>query len=157
VASWGQWIKDTVQYAAQPSLGNYDPPGWVSGRSTDIAYNGPVGGACGLPGCPSNICINTGTDLGEYCSRKCDEVSTCPGGFECDADLGLCADAPKPPDSSSGTGPSIDASPGAIGITRASAGGCSLSPGPDPTTPIPWKTAALFAVALGALGRRRRR
>lgn len=147
VFGWGQWMKDTVLYAAQPSIGNYPPPGWAQGLSTDPAYGGTVGVPCDSAECTSFICINTGTDLGEYCSRKCDEINVCPAGFECNADLGLCAHKPEPKPE-----PKDDETKDGAG----QGSGCTVSR-LDPTTPIPWKTGASIVAAVGLLAFRRRR
>jgi MYXO-CTERM domain-containing protein len=148
VFGWGQWVKDVVLYAAQPAIGNYDAPSWASGKSTDPSFGGAVGVACTAPECTSKVCINTGTDLGEYCSHKCDAINTCPDGFDCNADLGLCSQTPKPvvktepdPSNQDNTG---------------SEGSCSLAE-LDPTKPVPWKTGAIALGALGAMALRRRR
>lgn len=146
VFGWGQWMKDVVLYAAQPAIGNYPAPPWATGASTDPAFGGAVGVPCAANECTSKICINTGTDLGEYCSHKCDASNTCPDGFECSADLGLCAHKPEPkPD------PNDDETP-----NNASAGGCGVA-SLDPTKPVPWKTGALILGAVGVLALRRRR
>ncbi len=148
VLGWGQWIKDVVLYAAQPAIGNYPAPGWANGASTDPAFGGTVGAPCGSAECTSNICINTGTDLGDYCSHKCDALNACPDGFECAADLGLCKDKPAPkPDPQDDDDEQQQ---------ETKAGGCGLA-APDPTKPIPWRSGALLVGAVGVLALRRRR
>jgi len=148
VYGWGQWLKDVVLYAAQPAIGNYPAPAWTSGKSTDPAFGGSVGVPCPEASCTSKICINTGTDLGEYCTHKCDDVNTCPDGFACSADLGVCTH--KPPTKTSKPKPEANDDEG------GTEPGCAVS-APDPTKPIPWKTGAILAGAVGAMALRRRR
>ncbi|MEZ4309079.1 MAG: S1 family peptidase [Polyangiaceae bacterium] len=148
VFGWGQWMKDVVLYAAQPAIGNYEPPPWANGFSTDPAFGGEVGVKCDDATCTSSICINTGTDLGEYCSRKCDAINVCPDGFECSVDLGLCAHKPEPKPE-----PKPDPKDEE---NNSSEGGCGVA-SPDPTKPIPWKTGGLLLGAIGVLALRRRR
>lgn len=150
VFGWGEWLKGVVLYAAQASVGNYPAPGWSLGLNTDVTYSGTVGAKCDSPECTAHICINTGTDLGEYCSRKCDDINTCPEGFECNKDLGLCADKPDPkPDPKPEPEPEPE-NPKDGGI---SCGVTAL----DPTKPIPWRSGSLVLGAIGVLAFRRRR
>jgi MYXO-CTERM domain-containing protein len=149
VFGWGEWLKGVALYAAQEAVGNYPAPPWAYGLSTDPTFNGPVGGACDAPECTSHICINTGTDLGEYCSRKCDALHVCPEGFECNTNLGLCADKPDPKPEAKPEEEENEAT-----IQKAS--GCAVS-SLDPTKPIPWRSGTLLATAVGLLALRRRR
>lgn len=155
VFGWGQWLKDVVLYASQPSIGNYVPPPWASGKSTDPAYNGPIGAPCDAA-CISGICVTPDN----YCSNKCDAVNVCPDGYDCNADISVCVKRPPPePDPDPDNDPDPD--PDDDGKDNqnnddGSSGSCAVS-APDPTKPIPWKTGAIIAGAVGALALRRRR
>jgi MYXO-CTERM domain-containing protein len=142
VFGWGQWIKDTVVYAA--GLGNYPPPPWATGWPTDPAYGFPVGAPCSQPAdCPSNACYDG------YCTRLCVDAAPCPDGFQCDAGAGnICVQNPQP---STGSGKGTTDG-GAVDDSS----GCAMDA--DPTKPVPWFVGAVFVgLALAAQRRRSRR
>ena len=148
VFGWGQWIKDVTNYAA--GLGGYAPPPWASGKSTDPAYNAPVGAPCDAA-CISGICV---TPEG-YCSSKCDDLNPCPDDYECNPDLVVCTKKPAPVDEEPKDKPKKATKKG-DDANNAAAVSCAVS-APDPTKPIPWKTGAILVGAVGALALRRRR
>ena len=141
--SWGQYLKETVYYAAE--IGGYDAPLWVYGQPTDPWYNTPVGGDCVENNC--SVCY-----AGE-CTRYCiDEVHACPKGYKCDAvDEGkICKrieeEEPEPDDADDGNG-----------ADTAEGDGCSAGGTEDPTNPVPWKPALSLALVGLALVRARSR
>jgi MYXO-CTERM domain-containing protein len=143
VHSWSEWIRQTALYAAEQ--GGYEPALWAQGQPTDPWWNGPVGGDCAENAC--SVCWS------DECTRYCVGDFACPDGYQCeqikDDGTALCTEipAPEPP-------PSDDADPA---DDDGEDGGCSLAaPSDDPTTPVPWRLAAL-GVALASLSRRRRR
>jgi hypothetical protein len=155
VFGWGQWIRDTVKRAASPGVGNYDAPEWAHGRSTAAEYNGPCGGACDAAECTSHVCVPASENPGNYCSRKCDALNTCPDGYDCNDSLGICTQ--RPPANLTSDPGVRPTSADAAGADSAEGASCSYSPDLDPTKPVPWKLGALFTAACFALGLRRRR
>lgn len=146
VFGWGEWIKNTVVYAA--GLGGYPPPPWATGWPTSPEYNGTVGSACGSPECVSGICL-----VGEpsICTRKCDVATPCPDGFVCDdVNLHVCVAAP-PPDPVEEPDPEDNPK-------NQAGNGCSVSSpgGEDPTKPIPWKMGFVVVAGLLVWARKRR-
>jgi hypothetical protein len=132
VHAWRDWIMEAGLAAAE--AGDYAPPHWALGRSSDPAFAFPVGGECQDDAdCASQTCIEDATR--SYCTRACADVGPCPEGFTC-AD-GACARIPDPPSADGG---------GEAG----GGGGCASSrhgggvPG-----------AAVVALALAVLARRR--
>ncbi|MDP6945514.1 MAG: trypsin-like serine protease, partial [Myxococcota bacterium] len=76
VSPWGEWIKDTVVYAA--GLEGLDVPAWAMGWPTHPDYAHAIGGWCaGASDCDSGLCA------GGICTRKCADVAPCPTGFYC--------------------------------------------------------------------------
>lgn len=134
VSGWGQWIMDSAVHAAM--VGGYDPPSWALGYPTDPVFSFPIGGACDDT-CASGICLDN------ECTRECNDVATCPDGYDCtpfnDTQSACEKQAPpakKPP-------------------TTTTTTTCSTAPGADPTNPVPWFSGVALAVVIGALGRRR--
>jgi hypothetical protein len=136
VLGWAEWLKTTTVRAA--ALGGYEPPPWATGFPTDPAYVADVGGSCHEPAdCPANACLD------DTCSRPCNEVASCPGGYSCEGAPGFCAKIPE-----------IHAYKDEDDSASAS---CCVLPGPDPTRPGPWLIGAGSAAALAVLRRRRGR
>jgi hypothetical protein len=139
IQPWAQWIKDTATHAAE--LGGYQAPPWVTGWPTDPAYSMPIGDSCDTKNpatCASGRCIYDG--FSKYCTRLCNELAPCPGGWSCKTDtagLGVCFQDPPPPEDKPAP---VDSS-------------CSMAVGPS--NPTPWYSAALV-LGLVALGFRRR-
>jgi hypothetical protein len=137
VFSWAAWIKQTAQHAAE--LGAYTAAPWVAGYPTDPVYGDPVGGACGTPACPSNLCL--ADDAGSYCTRLCEAAAPCPSGYTCETvqSLQICQRVqPLAPD----------------GPRPRPHSGCSVL-GSD-AKPAPWFSGACVA-AMALLRRRSRR
>ena len=148
VFGWGQWVKDTTLYAA--SIGGYAPPPWASGKTTDPAYNGAVGAPCDAA-CVSGICITPEN----YCSSKCDAANLCPAEYDCSPELTVCVKRPPPVEEQPEEKPE-EKPKEKSNANNSAAVSCAVS-APDPTKPIPWKTGAIIAGAVGAMALRRRR
>jgi hypothetical protein len=143
VHSWGSWISQTVQHAAQ--LGNYPAPPWSMGWPTDPAFSDPIGGACGDPtSCPSNLCLQD--EVGSYCTRRCETQAPCQSPYTCETiqSVEVCQ-RPLPVTTMPPTG-GPNATPG----VRS---GCEMAAA-EPTKPVPWFVGACLA-ALALLRRRR--
>jgi MYXO-CTERM domain-containing protein len=140
VEAWADWIKSTAVHAAE--VGGYTAPAWATGWPTDPELNYVPGDACLMPtDCASNRCVTNGTD--QYCTRLCTDAAPCPDGFLCQPDANgenVCTLPPPPP-------------PYPV-ETANDSGSCRVSV--DPTKPVPWR-ASVFALALVALGLRRRK
>lgn len=133
---WADWIKETTVYAS--GLASLDPPPWANGFPTDPQFNHPVGEACtSLDACPSGACLNG------YCTRACNELATCPDGYQCSTDF-WCEQAPDDVIVENET------------PTRVVSGGCNVArPRQDPTKPIPWEIVGLALGAAALVSRRR--
>ncbi|WP_437733388.1 trypsin-like serine peptidase [Sorangium sp. So ce1335] len=144
VYGWAEWIKETTVRAA--GMGGYAAPRWATGFPTDPVFSAEIGGACEQPAhCETNACLDG------YCTRPCDAIATCPGGYECHAELGFCAKLPEPPPSEDEVKDGEDAE------DEASGGSCSINnPRPDPTKPVPWLLGAAGLGAVTTLRRLRR-
>lgn len=140
VAGWGQWIKDTVVYAA--GLGGYTAPPWSMGFPTDPAFTAAVGDACTQP----SDCKATGLCWDSYCTRPCNDQAACPDGYDCVPNGGMSLCQLSTP-AGQGAGGGGDTSGG--GATKK--GGCSATPSGDGNAA--W---AAIAVALAAVAARRR-
>jgi MYXO-CTERM domain-containing protein len=141
VFGWAQWLKDTTLYAA--SLGGYAAPAWASGFPTDPAYVAEVGGACtAAEQCGANACLNG------YCTRPCNAIAACPGGYTCEGEPGFCAKVPEQPASAEAEPEEDDSS---------AAASCSAVPGHGATKRTSWFTGAAMLSALAMLRRRRER
>ena len=101
--------------------------------------------------CQSTICV--GAAGGQFCSSDCSADPTCPEGYTCQDAGGrkVCAPAPAPAPSTTATStaPASGAAP-----ATASSGGCSVGATREDAS---WLPFAGVAIALAAIGARRRR
>lgn len=120
-----------------------------------------LGEACKLiVDCESRLCKNRPDDGSLVCSQACSASKACPSGYECVDKFCFTPSAPEPPAPAPSTPPApAPGDPGAAAgpiTTTTTTTGCSAAP--DPTKPVPWRTVAGLAAALGlTLLRRRRR
>jgi MYXO-CTERM domain-containing protein len=144
---WADLIRQTAQTAA--TAGGYTPPDWAGAAATDggTASPGSEGNPCKTNDeCDSKNCQSSdGTN--SFCVATCDPSSpSCDDGYACSADQNGGNDCFP-------TAPAA-----AAGSTTTTKSGCSVSAAHGPTSPVPWKTAAvLFGLALVAVRRRRSR
>lgn len=138
VQSWGDWIKQTAQHAAD--VGGYTAPSWVTGWPTDPAFSAPIADtdSCASATCASNICL--ADDAGSYCTRQCEDAAPCPDGYTCETidSSQICQRVAQP------------------APAPKSSGGCSVQPA-EPTRPVPWSLALGLSLGALAVTRRRRR
>jgi MYXO-CTERM domain-containing protein len=126
--------------------------GTTTGAGGAATGTNPTGSMC----TDSNQCLGGAciSDQGyQYCTQKCGSDADCPvsAGYKCSTStsgVGVCVATNLTPAGASGSG--ANASP-----TSGSSGGCSTSHR-DPTKPVPWKVAGLFALVGLALRRRRK-
>jgi hypothetical protein len=86
VNTWGDWIKDTVVYAAE--LNGLNVPAWALGWPTHPDYSYAIGGWCDSGAdCDSGLCV------GSICTRRCNDLAPCPTGLFCNDDE-LCEVVP---------------------------------------------------------------
>jgi MYXO-CTERM domain-containing protein len=143
-------IRQTAQTAA--TLGGYTPPDWAGAPAADGGTTNPggEGNPCKTNDeCDSKTCA-TQDGTTSYCVATCDPSNpSCDSGYTCGADTNGNNECFPNAGGAGGSGN------GATTTTRTTS--CSVSPMHGPTSPVPWKTAAvLVGLAVVSLRRRRR-